>query len=88
MALLDLLNSGFLTSKGITDTTATGSISNATQADSSFLTTKGNTTSLSMTGSGAYINQANNSFYTSKGVSSGAAGQPNYLETIFTNTVK
>jgi hypothetical protein len=88
MALLDLLSSGFLTSKGVTSTTATGSMSNATQADSSFLTTKGNTTSLSMTGSGASVSQANNSFYTSKGVSSGAAGQPNYLQTIFTNTVK
>lgn len=86
MALLDLLNSGFLTSKGVTSSTATGSMSNATQADSSFLTTKGVSTNTSFTGSGVGISQAGTSFYTAKGIDS-SAGPNTYIKTIFNGGV-
>jgi len=89
MNILDQLNSGFLTSKGNTTiTSATGSIANATQANSSYYTSKGISPNTSPTGSRAGVSQAGASFYTAKGTSSNGAGQPNYLQTKFTNTVK
>ena len=69
MAILDQLSSGYLTSKGTASTSATGSIANATQADSSFFTSKGVSPN---TGSGAGVGQADSSFFT-KATSSGFA---------------
>jgi hypothetical protein len=86
MALLDLLSSGFLTSKGVTSTNATGSMSNATQAGASFLTTKGVSANTAMTGSGVGVSQAGTSFYTSKGINS-SGGPATYIKTLFNGGV-
>ena len=70
MAILDQLSSGYLTSRGTASTSATGSIANAAQADSSFFTSKGVSPN---TGSGAGVGQADSSFFTSKGITSSSA---------------